>query len=190
MKNLTIRGEMINDEYSNLDLYYIEEFTGANTSEISIVINHDLGLIAGDKIAYGGWFDLTEEEIFEYLELIRENGELLREVPQNQTYLALRVKKKLNQIIEKQKSGILDQLKVSYDECEIYTSLEEYIDWLLFNRDCDYEIFEESLELLRLKSQLRLISCDNHIYVFLNKERENLSFLFSEQTCSVERSVL
>ena len=79
-----IKGIYQNENY-DFDRYNILERTALSTKEISITVSYiedDKDKITGDIIAYGSWYDLDIEECLNYLKLVKEQGEMLRDFSQ------------------------------------------------------------------------------------------------------------
>lgn len=171
MRNYEIISEQIIDEYSNLDIYTLTYSTAFNTNQVSIVINYVEELIGGDKIAYGSWFDLDEQEAMKYIEIIKENGELLREVPLTSTMKYNQLVDLISPAIEEFES--IEQLVKHYKYHEEHQDLDDYIDWIVINADFDFEDMLESFESFRQLQDMRVISNNSELHIFYNDKREN-----------------
>lgn len=60
----------VDGQQVDLDRYQFEEQSGLSTKEVSVVIDFENEEIAGDCIAYGGWFELSVDECLEYIQSI------------------------------------------------------------------------------------------------------------------------
>ena len=65
----------------NFDLYTFESKSAIATKETNIQIDYQTGVVTGDQIAYGDWFDLNGEDIDAYIDYLLQNKSLLRELP-------------------------------------------------------------------------------------------------------------
>jgi hypothetical protein len=60
----------VDGQQVDLDRYQFEKQSGLSTKEVSVVIDFENEEIAGDCIAYGGWFELSVSECLEYIQSI------------------------------------------------------------------------------------------------------------------------
>lgn len=170
MTEYRISAEQIIDDYNDLDIYTIEYSTQFNTNQVSIVINFREELIGGEKVAYGMWYDIDEQETMQYLALIEKEGKLLREVPL--TTLA-----KYNQLVELIKPAIeevdsIGQFESNYIHHEEHLDLDDYIDYIVENADFEFEKILESFEYFRQVNDARFIQYQDCLHVFFNENRE------------------
>lgn len=80
-ENILMEGEeakKFDKEVVDFDRYVFESKSGLSTKDISVVVDFEDNEISGDMVAYGDWFDLTQEECIEYLSTLEEH-QILRD---------------------------------------------------------------------------------------------------------------
>lgn len=71
--------EITSSSFGNKDVYDVEYCSGFSTKEFSVTIDLEKEIIYGTTVQHGGWYGLTEDEIWEVIDLVRSKGKLIRE---------------------------------------------------------------------------------------------------------------
>lgn len=117
------------------DRYNLEIKNQISTKDVSVIIDFKKQEVSGDTVAHGDWYDLTTEEVLEYVKLIdkpiRSFERILEKYENKEEVFNIEIEEKLVKIVEI-KAGSLEEaikkVEALYREEEILLDEESHLD--------------------------------------------------------------